>query len=98
MSRRGTENVNVASVTLDVWSLGVLSYYWLVGSWLFACDQRDNIHKFDIDEEGKLAFWRGLAQLDSASTSLWWDDFIAPDLMLLCPICMKYPTHLAFAL
>ena len=27
MSRWGTEDVNVTSVTLDVWSLGILSYY-----------------------------------------------------------------------
>lgn len=52
----------VATATLDVWSFGVLSYYLLSGSQLFACDQADNIFAADVVEQQKLLGWNGLSE------------------------------------
>ena len=68
-SRLDTEDTYVASAALDVWSFGVLSYYFLAGSHLFACDQQDNIYTSDTDEQEKLVFWSGLTDVAKSRIS-----------------------------
>ena len=88
MNTLESENVHMASVVLDIWSFGVLAFYLLAGSQLFACDQNDNIYMSDIFEQEKLLLWNGLTEVNASRIRFYPLDFLhqinAIDLLRRC--------------
>ncbi len=65
-SSKDIEDITVASRMLDIWSFGVVSYYLLSGSQLFACDQYDNLYTSDKYEQDKILLWNGLDEIHAS--------------------------------
>ena len=82
------EEIYKASPVLDIWSFGVLAFYLLAGSQLFACDQYDNIYTSDMNEQEKLLLWNGMTEVNASRIRFYPQDSLqqinAIDLLRRC--------------